>query len=118
MARYKVELLPAAYSDLDEIFDYILAENPQAATEMLDRIMNSLRRLQIYPNSGAPLFDRSLKKLNFRTVIITPYIAFYRFLNNKVLVYRILHGARSYTDLLKNAIKERKLAIQKKLSSL
>jgi plasmid stabilization system protein ParE len=105
MTQYKVELLPAAYSDLDEIFDYILAENPQAAMEMLNRIMNSLRHLQIYPNSGAPLFERSLKKLNFRMVIVTPYIAFYRFLNNKVLVYRILHGTRSYTHLLKNAVK-------------
>ena len=66
MARYEVELLPAAFSDLDEIFDYILMENPQAAEEML---------------------------------------AFYRFLDNKVLVYRILHGARSYSHLLKDTIK-------------
>ena len=105
MARYEVDLLPAAYSDLDEIFDYILTENPQAAAEMLNRIMVSLRRLENYPNSGAPLFDRSLKKFNFRTVIVAPYIAFYRFLDNKVLVYRILHGARSYSHLLIDMIK-------------
>jgi len=43
MERYDVELLPAAYSDLDEIFDYIMVDNPQAAAKMLDNIMQSLR---------------------------------------------------------------------------
>jgi len=43
MEKYNVELLPAAYADLDEIFDYILVENPQAAERTLDKIMDSLR---------------------------------------------------------------------------
>jgi toxin ParE1/3/4 len=105
MERYEVELLPAAYSDLDEIFDYILADNPQEAAEMLDNIMHSLRRLENYPFSGAPLLERSLKKFNFRMIIVNPFIAFYRLVNHKVLVYHILHGARNYSHLLKKGIK-------------
>jgi len=92
MERYDVELLPAAYSDLDEIFDYIMADNPQAAADMLEHIMTSLGRLENYPYSGKPLIDRSF--------IIDPYIAFYRFIDNKVLVYRILHGARKYSHIM------------------
>ena len=42
MERYDVELLPAAYLDLDEIFDYIMADNPQAASRILDSIMRGL----------------------------------------------------------------------------
>jgi hypothetical protein len=38
-------------------------------------------------------------------VIIDPYIAFYRFIDDKILVYRILHGARKYSHLLKDIIK-------------
>lgn len=105
MERYNVELLPAAYSDLDEIFDYIMAENPQAANEILDNITQSLWRLESYPHSGAPLLDRSLKKFNFRMVIVEPYIAFYRFIGNKVFVYRILHCTRNYSHLLKDMMK-------------
>ncbi|ATW26661.1 type II toxin-antitoxin system RelE/ParE family toxin [Candidatus Formimonas warabiya] len=104
MERYRVELLPAAYLDLDEIFDYIMAENPHAANEILESIMQSLERLENYPHSGAPLLDRSLKKFSFRMVIIDPYIAFYRFIGNQVIVYRILHGARNYSRLLKDMI--------------
>lgn len=102
MIKYEVKLLPVAYSDLDEIFDYILVENPKAAGEILDGIMDSLRRLENYPDSGAPLLDRSLKKFNFRMVITGPYIAFYRFIDDQILVYRILHGARNYPHLLKD----------------
>ncbi|MCL5070491.1 MAG: type II toxin-antitoxin system RelE/ParE family toxin [Actinobacteria bacterium] len=105
MKKYDVELLPAAYADLDEIFDYIMVDNPQAATEMLESIMKSLRRLEDFPHSGAPLVDRSMKNFNFKMVVIDPYIAFYRFINGKVIIYRILHCARNYPHLLKGSIK-------------
>jgi plasmid stabilization system protein ParE len=100
MKNYEIILLPAAYSDLDEIFDFILAKNPAAAGRTLDKIMNSLRRLEDLPLSGAPLLERSLWKYEFKMVLIDPYLAFYRFIDNKVYVYRILHGARDYRHLL------------------
>ena len=105
MGKYNVELLPVAYADLDEIFDYIMADNPQAATEMLNNIMKSLRRLKNFPHSGAPLLDSAMQKFNFRMVIIDPYIAFYRLIEDKVIIYRILHCARNYPHLLKESMK-------------
>jgi toxin ParE1/3/4 len=105
MEKYDVELLPAAYADLDEIFDYIMVDNPQAATEILDSIMKSLRRLENFPHSGAPLLDRSMQKFNFKIVVIDPYVVFYRFIDDKVIIYRILHCARNYPHLLKESMK-------------
>ncbi|MCG2790054.1 MAG: type II toxin-antitoxin system RelE/ParE family toxin [Actinomycetia bacterium] len=105
MEKYDVELLPAAYADLDEIFDYIMVDSTQAASEMLDNIMKFLRRLENFPYSGAPLLDRSMQKFNFRIVIIDPYVAFYRFIDDKVIIYRILHCARNYPHLLKESMK-------------
>ena len=105
MGKHDVELLPVAYTDLDEIFDYIMDDNPQAAAEMLDTIMQSLRRLEKFPHSGAPLLDRAMQKFNFRMVIIDPYIAFYRFIKDKVIIYCILHCARNYQHLLKESMK-------------
>lgn len=43
MVNHKVELLPAADSDLENIFDYIMLENPQAAEQVLEKIISSLR---------------------------------------------------------------------------
>jgi toxin ParE1/3/4 len=106
MEKYDVELLPAAYADLDEIFDCIMADNPQAAARMLDNIMQALPRLERLPHSGSLLLDRSLRKYNFRMVIIEPYLAFYRFLDNKVYMYRVLHGMRNYSHLLQDALRK------------
>lgn len=46
MPKYNIELLPAAYTDLDELFDYIMADNPTTADRMLNSIMDSLSRLE------------------------------------------------------------------------
>ena len=105
MDKYNVELLPVAYADLDEIFDYIVADSLQAANKTLDNIMSSLHRLEDFPQSGAPLTEGSLRRFNFKMVIINPYIAFYRFIDDKVIIYRILHCARNYSHLLKESMK-------------
>jgi len=107
MKKYNVELLPAAYADLDEIFDYIMPDSLQAANETLDNIVSSLHRLEDFPQSGVPLTERSMKKFNFKMVIINPYIAFYRFIDEKVIIYRILHCARNYPHLLKESMRQK-----------
>ena len=106
MKKYNVELLPAAYADLDEIFDYIMPDSLQAAKETLDNIMSSLHRLENFPQSGVPLTERSMKNFNFKMVITNPYIVFYRFIDGKVIIYRILYCARNYSYLLKESMKQ------------
>jgi toxin ParE1/3/4 len=106
MKKYKVELLPTAWNDLQEIFDYISIYSPESATKVLDKIMGSLRRLETFPNSGSYVPDDKLRKHNFRMVIASPYISFYRLINNDmVYIYHIVHGAKNYKDLLKPYIK-------------
>lgn len=90
MEKYKVELLPAAYEDINDIFDYILIDDPTSAENMLNNILTSLQPLESFPNSGIRVTEKSLKSYDFRMVIIEPYIAFYRFVDNKVYIYRIL----------------------------
>jgi toxin ParE1/3/4 len=103
--KFDIQLLPAAYSELDDIFDYyIMANSPQAATQMLDQFMQSLRRLEDLPYSGAPLIARSLNHFGSRMVIVDPYIAFYRLIADRIYVYRILHGARDYRHLFKELL--------------
>lgn len=97
-------MLPAAFSDIDEIFDYIIVENPTAAAGMLEKFVQSLGNLRTHPNSGSPLLERSLNRFRFRMVVVSPYIAFYRVIGHTVFVYRILHGARNYPHLLKGTL--------------
>jgi toxin ParE1/3/4 len=99
----KVELLPIAYEDLDEIFDYILLDNPSAAEIMYEKIMGSFEHLKRFPNAGVRFTHSSLAHYHFRMMIVEPYIAFYRFIDGKVVVYRILHGARDIVQILKES---------------
>lgn len=97
----EVELLPLAYEDLDAIFDYILLDNPSAAETMYEKIIGSFEHLKRFPDAGARLTHTSLAHYHFRMVVIEPYIAFYQFVDGKVVVYRILHGARGIVQVLK-----------------
>jgi len=72
MAEYNVQLLPAADADLDDIF----LDNPNAASEVLDRIVASLHHLEDFPFFGTKLIGDSLNQYEFRMVISEPYIAF------------------------------------------
>lgn len=69
-------MLPAADADLDDIFDYILLDSPNAAGEVLERITTFLRHFESFPFSGTKLIEASLNHYEFRMIISDPYIAF------------------------------------------
>ena len=100
MVKYSVELLPAADHDLENIFDYILLDNPKAAEQMLEKIITALKVSESFPNSGTRIIHNSLAHYHFRMVVVEPYIAFYKIADHVIYVYRILHSARDYIHLL------------------
>ncbi|WP_373306770.1 type II toxin-antitoxin system RelE/ParE family toxin [Lederbergia ruris] len=65
--------------------------------------MTSLKHLETFPFAGTKLREKSLSHYEFRRIISEPYIAFYRVIENTVFIYRILHGARDYIQVLKMA---------------
>lgn len=104
MKNYNIEFLPIAYSDLDNIFDYIILDSIKEANVMLEKIMNSLDRLKQFPLSGKKLIHNSLNYYNFRIIIVNPYVIFYRFMDDTIYIYRVLHGASDYMKILEEEI--------------
>ena len=101
MGKYKIEVLPTAWDDLQGIFDYIFLDSPKSAENILDKIMKSLRHLEDFPNAGAYVPDTVLKRNEFRMVVCPPYISFYRFEGDTVYIYHVVHNSRRYKSLLK-----------------
>lgn len=99
MAKYEVQVLAAAYSDLEEIFTYILADDPSAAERVLQRLMTALHRLETFPFMGTLVRDRVLVRHKFRVVVVDPYLVFYRVVESTVVIYRVLHCRRDYALL-------------------
>jgi toxin ParE1/3/4 len=95
-----VRLLGLAERDLTDIYDYVAAENPTAAEHLLIRIEKDLNALSSQPMLGRTPRDHDIAMLGYRYLIIGDYLAFYRLEPSVVLVHRILHGARDYSDIL------------------
>ncbi|WP_375540986.1 type II toxin-antitoxin system RelE/ParE family toxin [Paenibacillus tyrfis] len=40
--------------------------------------------------------DYTLIQRGYRFIVVSPYLVFYRIINNEVIIYRILHSRRDY----------------------
>ena len=97
---YRIQYLSVANRDLIEIMDYIKADNPVAASELLNKIDESVSRLASMPLSGKIPDDSRLKSMGYRILVIGNYLVFYVVTGNKVEIRRVLHGKRNYSFLL------------------
>lgn len=86
-----VVFAPAASRDLEEIGDYIHAENPAAAMRLIAALRTRCARIANAPRGGTPRFNLwpGLRSVPFRR-----YVIFYTLDGNRVRIERILHGAR------------------------
>jgi len=99
-AKCEVRLLPQAEEDFLEIIQYIAEDKPSAAEKMADRFEKAFLLLSENPMAGRSARESKLKLLNYRILIVEPYLIFYQIKKNSVFVFRILHGARDYLHIL------------------
>lgn len=91
-------LSPRARSDLEDIW-LIVAQGsgPEAADRWLDRVHDRCRGLLTDPLSGR---DRSELVPEIRSVVVRPWVVFYRVSEARVEVVRVLHGRRDLAAIL------------------
>jgi toxin ParE1/3/4 len=89
----KVFIREAAVRDLDDIFDWIFQDSPQAAAEIVRRIHARIERLAI---PGLSYIGRPGLVDGTRELIEGPYIVVYEVdeLAEEITVLTIVHGAR------------------------
>ena len=86
-------LHPGAYTDLDEIWEYIAADNLVAADRVLDEIRQMLRSLVAFPHQGHSRPDLTARPLRFQSVrdYVIPCAAD----EKPLIVIAVLRGRRS-----------------------
>ena len=67
MGKYRVEYLPLAYEDLEEIFRYIATESPVSAINLLGKIDEVILHLETFPEMGAITKNRRLANKGYRS---------------------------------------------------
>ena len=98
--QYRVEILPAAWEDLKKIEDYYLLQfGVESAMKVTDQILNSIERLELYPDSGSLTPDKWLNRKVYRMVISERYVSIYRQIEKTIYVYHIADIQTEYTKL-------------------
>jgi addiction module RelE/StbE family toxin len=89
----KVRFSEAATADLDDIFEFVVAESPSAARTLVERLAEATDRLAAHPRLG-----RQGRSLGTRELVIprTPYFAVYEIEGDVVRILRVMHGRRRW----------------------
>jgi toxin ParE1/3/4 len=93
----QVVWLDSALDDLAEVRRFIALDSPSAAERVVNRIVQSTRRLEQFPQSGriVPEYGRP----DLREVIVDAYRIVYRIRGDVVAIASVEHGARQRRDI-------------------
>lgn len=95
-----VRILKRAEKDLSAIHRYVSRDSVRNATAVVDALLVAIEGLGDFPESGPVPRDERLRRLGFRFVASSSYLIFYKIVRRQIRVYRVLHGKRSYEQLL------------------
>jgi toxin ParE1/3/4 len=77
-----------AANDLEDIYDFIARDNPQAAAATVDRLIDVVERLENFPQMG-----RSAE-FGTREIVIPPFVVVYRIIGEVINIEAVFHGSR------------------------
>jgi toxin ParE1/3/4 len=93
----RIARTPQAIADVDDIWLHIALDNPQAAERVVVRIATATDRLVDFPRSGPA---RPELGEDIRSLVVGSHLVLYRVMPDRVLILRVVHGARDLAALL------------------
>ncbi|MCL2577250.1 MAG: type II toxin-antitoxin system RelE/ParE family toxin [Defluviitaleaceae bacterium] len=97
---YNLIYLQKALDDLDELNFYISQDDICAADKMVSSILDAVENLTAFPFIGSSVNERLELRGEYRMIVVTPYLVFYRVIGKNVTIYRVLHSRRYHGALL------------------
>jgi plasmid stabilization system protein ParE len=95
----KFVLANRAYDDLDEIWDYVAAENENAADAIIEQVYTAIHRLTEYPKIGH--YREELQDDSLRVWPVRSYLIVYRENGYVLEVVRVVSGYRDLWEVLR-----------------
>ena len=98
----KVVLSADAKRDLKGIQEYIAdeQESPRAALRVIEKILDRIENLLIFPDTGTLLSPKVNFQTNYRYTRAAGYLIFYRHEYDQIFIDRIIHGKRDFIAVL------------------
>lgn len=95
----KLRINPLVVVDLKEIQNYIYEDNPQKATEVIDKLYEKFENIQLFPEMGANLSKRVRSKVDYRYVLWRDYVIIYKANGEFVEIYRVINRYQDITRI-------------------
>lgn len=96
----RIEILPTAWEDLKRIEDwYLIQFGVETALKVSNHILDTIERLEKFPESGSLTPDEWLNLQGYRMIICEKHIAIYRTIGEIVYIYHIADTQTEYTKL-------------------
>ena len=96
----RAKFSPKAERDLDEVFNFIAADNPGAAERVRRTILNTADFLALHPELGRRIRNTSPRHVQIRWFVVPTfrdYLIFYQPFQETIVVVRVLHAAQDWT---------------------
>jgi len=81
-------------SDIQEIFKYILRDNKKVAIKWVEKIERQIDRLENFPMRCPIIPEAQELEEKYRHLIYGNYRTIFRIEEPKVIIMRVIHGAR------------------------
>jgi len=94
-APVRVRWTPLAVDHLESVHEYVSADSPATADEVVERILSAAETLARFPELG-----RNGRVTGTRELVITgtPFIVAYRIRRDQIQILAVLHGARRWPE--------------------
>jgi toxin ParE1/3/4 len=92
------ELTEQAEADLDEAWEFIARDDQVAADRLIDSILEAARLHAQFPDSGRSRVEFGTSIRNF---VVSPFVVFYKPIEDTIQVLRVLHGRRNIGRIMK-----------------
>lgn len=92
--KYLVEITKVAERDASSIFAYIARNNPSAAVKWIEEIERQIDSLETFPERCPIIPETKELGRQYHHLIFGNYRTIFRVQGSKVIIMRVVHGAR------------------------
>ena len=104
-SKYKIVWTSVAENDLRNIIEYISAENPQNALNILTKIKKKASNLYTLPERGRVVLGLQDQGIfQYRELIVEPWRLIYRIAEQEIFVLSVIDSRQNVEDILLNRL--------------
>ena len=91
---FVVEITPSAEADIAEIWDYIAQDSPANAEAFVLALEEQIASLEKFPERCSRIPENEILGTSYRHLIYNSYRTIFRISGTRVVILRVIHGAR------------------------